>query len=81
MSTHATERFLVPRMDAVEKSTGAATYTEDLPLPYGTLYASILHSPYAHARLVSINVERAESLPGVHAVLTRDNLQLSLIHI
>ena len=31
MSTHATERFLVPRMDAVEKSTGAATYTEDLP--------------------------------------------------
>lgn len=75
MSTDATERFLVPRMDAVEKSTGAATYTEDLPLPYGTLYASILHSPYAHARIVSINVEKAESLPGVHAVLTRENLQ------
>jgi CO/xanthine dehydrogenase Mo-binding subunit len=62
-------------MDAVEKSTGAATFTEDLPLPYGTLYASILHSPYAHARIVSINVEQAESLPGVHAVLTRENLQ------
>jgi CO/xanthine dehydrogenase Mo-binding subunit len=36
----------------------------------GTLWGKALHSPYAHARIVRIDVEAARSLAGVHAVLT-----------
>src|SRR5262245_53558592 len=63
-----------PRIDAGPKVTGRAIYTEDLPLPLGTLYGAMLRSPYAHARLVSIDAQQAERLPGVHAVVTREHL-------
>ena len=63
-----------PRIDAREKVTGAAQYTEDLPSLPGTLYARALLSPYSHARILSINAEKAEALPGVAAVLTREHL-------
>lgn len=69
-----TETGQTPRIDAVPKVTGRALYTEDLPLPPGTLYGAILRSPYAHARLVTIDAQRAERLPGVHAVVTREHL-------
>jgi 2-furoyl-CoA dehydrogenase large subunit len=69
-----TETGQTPRIDAVPKVTGQAVYTEDLPLPPGTLYGAILRSPYAHARLVTIDAQRAERLPGVHAVVTREHL-------
>ncbi|MEM3519110.1 MAG: xanthine dehydrogenase family protein molybdopterin-binding subunit [Candidatus Hadarchaeales archaeon] len=59
----------VPRIDAVEKVTGSAIYTADIKLP-GMLYARLLKSPYAHARIVKIDTSRAERLPGVRAVLT-----------
>ena len=74
MPTVETERAQTPRVDAVPKVTGRAVYTEDLPLPLGTLYGAILRSPYAHARLVTIDAQRAERLPGVHAVVTREHL-------
>jgi CO/xanthine dehydrogenase Mo-binding subunit len=74
MTTVGTEIGRTPRVDAVPKVTGQAVYTEDLPLPPGTLYGAILRSPYAHARLVSIDAQRAERLPGVHAVVTREHL-------
>jgi CO/xanthine dehydrogenase Mo-binding subunit len=63
-----------PRIDAGPKVTGQAVYTEDLTLPPGTLYGAMLRSPYAHARLVSIDAQQAERLPGVHAVVTREHL-------
>lgn len=63
----------LPRTDAVPKTTGAATYTVDVSFP-GMLHAKVLRSPHAHARVVSIDVSAAESMPGVHAVLTRDKL-------
>ena len=63
-----------PRVDARDKVTGRAIYTEDLPSPYGTAYCAILRSPYSHARIRSINTEKAERLPGVLAVLTREHL-------
>jgi aerobic carbon-monoxide dehydrogenase large subunit len=47
--------------------TGAATYTDDLKLP-GMCYAAILRSPYAHARINSIDVSAARAAPGVLAV-------------
>jgi len=61
-------------VDAVPKITGRAVYTEALPFPPGTLYGAILRSPYAHVRLISIDARRAEQLPGVHAVVTREHL-------
>jgi aerobic carbon-monoxide dehydrogenase large subunit len=53
---------------------GRGTYVDDVQLPRMT-YASILRSPYAHARIRSINVDQAKALPGVVAVLTGADLQ------
>ena len=61
----------VPRIDAVERVTGRATYTRDVRLP-GMLYARVLTSPHPHARIVSIDVSRARGLPGVRAVITHE---------
>ncbi len=55
-------------VDAAEKTTGAGKYTDDLSLP-GMLIGKILHSPYPHARIQSIDTRRAEKLPGVVAVV------------
>ena len=63
----------IPRVDAVEKATGEACYLDDIHLP-GMLYAAVLGSPYAHARILSIDISRAEKLPGVKAVLTGKDL-------
>jgi CO/xanthine dehydrogenase Mo-binding subunit len=59
----------VPRVDALEKATGAAHYTADIHLP-GMLHAKIKRSPHAHARVLSVDTGRASRLPGVKAVLT-----------
>ena len=61
-----------PRIDAVERVTGAARYTGDVKLP-GMAYARVLRSPHPHARITSIDTRRAREMPGVHAVLTREN--------
>jgi carbon-monoxide dehydrogenase large subunit len=49
--------------------TGTAAYTDDLVLP-GMLYAAILRSPHAHARIRHIDTSKARSAPGVVAVFT-----------
>ena len=49
--------------------TGAGRFVEDVGAP-GLLHAAVLRSPYAHARLVSIDTRAARAQPGVHAVLT-----------
>ena len=36
----------------------------------GTLHGAVLRSPYAHARIKSVDVSQAQALPGVHLVLT-----------
>ena len=53
--------------------TGRATYTDDLTMP-GLLYAAIVRSPEAHARITSIDAEEARRHPGVQAVFTGDDL-------
>lgn len=60
-----------PRADARDKVTGRATYGADIARA-GMLHAKVLRSPHAHARIVSVDTEQARLLPGVHAVLTRD---------
>ena len=63
----------VVKKDAVEKVKGEAKYIPDIQLP-GMLYAKFLRSPYAHARIKSIDTSRAEALPGVKCVLTHKNV-------
>lgn len=62
------------RVDGPAKIRGAAQYTADIELP-GMLHAKVLRSMYPHAKLVCVDGRRAEKLPGVVAVLTRDDLK------
>ncbi len=59
----------MPDNTGIEKVTGAAKFVSDVYLP-GMLIGRILHSPYAHARIVDIDTSKAEKLPGVEAVVT-----------
>lgn len=63
----------VPRVDGVDKVTGRAKYVADLVIP-GMIEGKFLRSPYAHARIRSIDTREAEALPGVVAVLTSKDL-------
>jgi putative selenate reductase molybdopterin-binding subunit len=62
------------RLDGVSKIRGEPIYTADLSRP-GMLYAKILRSPLPHAWVKKIETSIAEKLPGVIAVLTRDDLK------
>lgn len=62
----------VPRTDGWDKATGHGLYTYDVNMPK-QLYAKVLRSPYAHARIVSMDTSAAEALPGVKAVATPYN--------
>src|SRR5213080_5365726 len=59
----------IKRQEDPDLLTGRAVYTNDVRLP-GMLHAAVLRSPYAHARIVSIDTSAAKKVPGVHAVLT-----------
>ncbi len=59
----------VPRTAEIDKVTGHAVYIDEYKRP-GMLYGKILYSQYAHARIKSINTEKAKKLPGVRAVIT-----------
>ena len=61
------------RHDGADKVTGRAKYGADFHTA-GLLHGKVLRSPYAHARIRSINTGRAEALPGVLAVLTAADL-------
>ena len=58
--------------DGIDKVTGRAKFAADLFLP-GMLVGKILRSPHAHANIKSIDISAAEKLPGVKAVITRDD--------
>ena len=62
------------RVDGPAKLRGSAQFTGDIEMP-GMVYAKVLRSAYAHARLTRVNAEKAQKLPGVVAVLTRDDLK------
>jgi len=53
--------------------TGKARYCSDIRLP-GMLTGKLLYSPYARARIKSLNVEKARGMPGVHAVITHADI-------
>jgi xanthine dehydrogenase molybdenum-binding subunit len=58
-----------PKLDAPDKAVGRATYGHDVRLP-GMLHGRILYSAHPHARVLHVDVTRAERLPGVHALVT-----------
>ena len=59
----------VPLVDSDEKITGAAVFGTDIVLP-GMLHGKILRSPHAHARILNIDTDKAERVPGVRAIVT-----------
>jgi 4-hydroxybenzoyl-CoA reductase subunit alpha len=59
----------MPLIDGIEKVTGRAKYTADLPA-HDALVGRILRSPVPHGTIRGIDVSRARALPGVHAVIT-----------
>ncbi|MFQ5751302.1 MAG: molybdopterin cofactor-binding domain-containing protein, partial [bacterium] len=59
----------LPKIDAPDKATGRAIFTDDISLP-NMIYGKLLLSPVPHARIKSINTEKAEALAGVKLVLT-----------
>ncbi len=61
------------RHDAINKVTGRDQFGADVQFA-GLLHGRILRSPFAHARIKSINTEKAEAMPGVKAVVTGDDL-------
>src|SRR5215475_12286003 len=61
------------RHDGVDKVTGRAKYGADYSFP-GMLHGKVLRSPHAHARIKSINCDKARALPGVYAVITSADL-------
>lgn len=63
----------VTRIDAVAKVTGRTVYADDMKLPR-MLHAKVLASPYAHARIKSIDTAAARAYPGVEAVITAAEL-------
>lgn len=59
----------VPRVDGLLKASGHAKYPSDVR-PEGMLFAVMLYSPHAHAKIKSIDTSAAEKMPGVKAVST-----------
>ncbi|MFZ6029808.1 MAG: molybdopterin-dependent oxidoreductase [Chloroflexota bacterium] len=57
------------KVDAVKLAQGKPAFAADMA-PRGMLYAGVLHSPHAHARIRHIDASAARALPGVAAVLT-----------
>ncbi len=64
------------RQDAFERVSGEAVYTRDVVLP-GMLYAKILTSPYAHAKIKNMDTSEAEKIIGVRDILRFDDPDIS----
>jgi 4-hydroxybenzoyl-CoA reductase subunit alpha len=59
--------------DAFAKVSGQTKFADDLALPR-MLYGRLLRSPHPHAQILGIDTARAAALPGVHAVLTGEDM-------
>jgi len=68
----------VPRAEGSDKVSGRTLYAADVNLP-GTLWAKILRSPHPHARILNIDVSKAQRIRGVKAILTGSEVQGHLI--
>jgi CO/xanthine dehydrogenase Mo-binding subunit len=64
----------VPRLEGEAKVAGRAEYVHNLRLP-GMLYGKIFRSTVSHGRIKSLNVDAAGKYPGVHRVVTIDDVR------
>jgi len=62
-----------PMLDAWEKATGRARFTDDLVLP-GMLYGKILRSPLAHAKILHVDLSKAEKVAGVKGAIHGEDI-------
>ncbi|NKB20766.1 MAG: molybdopterin-dependent oxidoreductase [Alphaproteobacteria bacterium] len=72
------EKYVGQSVERVEDSrllTGRARFADHYPVPQGTLHGAVLRSPHASAEIVSIDVSKAEALPGVRAVYTGEDIK------
>jgi CO/xanthine dehydrogenase Mo-binding subunit len=65
----------IPRYDGIAHVTGRTTYVDDIRVP-GTLWVKALRSPYHHAGIKKLDTRAAEEMPGVHAVITWQDVPL-----
>ncbi len=63
----------VKHVDAIPKTTGEFAYASDLHSA-GMLWGHTLRSPHAHARILALDISGALAMPGVHAVLTHEDV-------
>ena len=63
----------LPRVDAVEKVAGSGIFTGDLGFP-GMVHAKVKRSDHAHARIMSVDMSKAENLEGVLGVFTASDV-------
>src|SRR5258705_9558303 len=63
----------IARLEDLALPTGRGRFVDDMRLP-SALHACFVRSPHAHARIRSIDTAAARAMPGVHAVLTADDL-------
>ena len=63
-----------PRIEAADKATGRARYVDDIKLP-GMLYAALLTSPHAHARIRGYRLDAARCIAGVKAIVIGPDLE------
>ncbi len=61
------------KVDALKLAKGNPAFVDDIDMRQ-MLYAKVLYSPHAHARIVSIDDSKARALPGVKAVLHHENV-------
>ena len=67
------------RVEDARFTQGKGNYVDDIKLD-GMIFGDFVRSPYAHARIVSINTEEALKVPGVLAVLTAADLEPLGLH-
>ena len=63
------------RHDGLEKVNGKARFAADISKPR-MIHGHVLRSPYAHARILSIDTTEAEVMPGVKAVVSASDFPL-----
>jgi len=68
----------VPRGEGGDKVSGATVYAADVKLQ-GLLWAKILRSPHPHARIRRVDISRAKKVPGVHAIITGEDVKGCLV--
>lgn len=67
------------RVEDVRFTQGKGNYVDDIKMD-GMLFGDFVRSPYAHARIISVNKDAAMALPGVIAVLTAEDLEPLGLH-